>query len=123
VDQVERGVTHVVSAKDGTDKCIAARKTPGCVLVKAAWLVECYWSMTRRDTKLHLLGGEQQQPSQGDANKQQPPLRESKVENATIATTSSTVTGTTDISDVSSTGSEEDNDDFAASFEDEMMNS
>jgi hypothetical protein len=43
---VEEGVTHVVAAKDGTDICVAARKIPGCVLVKATWLVECYNTST-----------------------------------------------------------------------------
>lgn len=55
VDDVSPGVTHVVASRDGTDKCLSARKTPGCVLVKAAWLVECYWSMTRRDTESHMF--------------------------------------------------------------------
>lgn len=48
-----------MAAKDGTDKCLAARKIPGCILVKASWLVECYWSMTRRDPNPHLLSGNQ----------------------------------------------------------------
>ena len=63
-DNVVPGVTHVVAAKDGTDKAVAARKIPGCVLVKPSWLVECYWSMTRRDFKPHLMGKGPDLPSQ-----------------------------------------------------------
>ena len=46
----------MVAAKDGTDKALAARKIPGCYLVKPAWLVECYWCVTHRDVKPHLMG-------------------------------------------------------------------
>lgn len=49
-------MTHLVAAKDGSDKALAARKIPGCVLVRPAWLVECYCSMTRRDVEPHLMG-------------------------------------------------------------------
>jgi len=108
---MEPGVTHVVAAKDGTDKCHAARKIPGCVLVSAAWLVECYWSMTRRDVKLYLLGGDTSTTPSAKSNNKQP-LQESKVDNST----------STDASDSSSLGSQED-DDLAAALEDEMMNS
>lgn len=104
-ETVEEGVTHVVAAKDGTDKCLAARRIPGCVLVKASWLVECYWSMTLCDVKPHLLDATTSSTKQ--------PLQDSKVDNTT---------GTEASDDTSSTGSQDD-DDFAATFEDEMMNS
>lgn len=45
----------MVAAKDGTDKCIAARRFPRTVLVKPSWLMECYWSMSRRRSLSHLL--------------------------------------------------------------------
>jgi RNA polymerase II subunit A-like phosphatase len=51
-------VTHVVAQKDGTDKALAARMISRCVLVKPAWLVECFWSMSRRDVKPHLMGAD-----------------------------------------------------------------
>ena len=47
-------VTHVVSANDGTDKVLAARRVPGCHIVKPLWLMECVWTMTRRDVRPHL---------------------------------------------------------------------
>lgn len=53
---VSEEVTHVVAANDGTDKILSARKIKGCYVVKPSWLVECYWSMTRRDESTHLLG-------------------------------------------------------------------
>lgn len=114
VDNVEPGVTHVVAAKDGTDKCFAARKTPGCVLVKASWLVECYWSMTRRDVKPHLMDSDAltEESTGSTINKATTDREDGKVENST----------NTDASDVSSSMGSDDEDDFAATFEDEMMN-
>jgi len=53
---VTSGVTHVVGAKDGTDKILSARRVPGCYVVKPSWLMECFWTITRRDERQHLLG-------------------------------------------------------------------
>lgn len=47
-------VTHVVAARDGTDKILAARQMPGCHIVKPSWLMECVWTFTRRDVRPHL---------------------------------------------------------------------
>jgi len=52
---VDITVTHVVAAKDGTDKAMAARKFAKTVLVKPSWLMECYWSMSRRRSLAHLM--------------------------------------------------------------------
>lgn len=119
VDQVGPGVTHVVAAKDGTDKCLAARKTPGCVLVKSSWLVECYWSMTKRDTTTHLLGqgpalDSLSAPSSDKANSEIiEGIKEERVtESRPVELDSDGSTGSTD----------SDDDDFAAELEDEMMN-
>ena len=60
---VSAAVTHVVAANDGTDKILSARKVKGCKIVKPSWLIECYWSMTRRDENLHLLGSALKQTS------------------------------------------------------------
>ena len=114
MDRVEPGVTHVVAAKDGTDKCLAARNTPGCVLVKATWLVECYWSMTRRDIQPHLMVGGGGMSSSSNA-----PEPKSRPHHPKADTSFST-----DLSgDDSEDGSDDDGDDgdFAASFEDEFM--
>ena len=113
---MEEGVTHVVAAKDGTDKCLAARKIPGCVLVKASWLVECFWSMSLCDVTPHLLDartGVEESATSSTTNSTKLPLQDSKVDN---------FTGTEASDDTSSTGSLDD-DDFAATLEDEMMNS
>jgi RNA polymerase II subunit A C-terminal domain phosphatase len=54
---VTETVTHVVGHRDGTDKILAARRLgQRCLVVKASWLVECVWSLTRRDETRHLLG-------------------------------------------------------------------
>ena len=125
MNQVEPGVTHEVAAEDGTDKCIAARRTPGCVLVRAAWLLECFWSMTHRDVGLHLLGSKgsasgASAKTSNDSNKQ--PLQESKVEQVSPTVTTLTTDDSSDISSTGTTGSDAD-DDLAAAFEDEMMTS
>ena len=56
LSQVEPILTHVVAAKDGTEKVLAARrKVAGCVVVKPSWLMECAWTLSKRDVKNHLL--------------------------------------------------------------------
>jgi RNA polymerase II subunit A-like phosphatase len=56
LNDVSKDVTHVVAARDGTDKILRARKIPGCAIVKISWLMECYWSCTLRDIEPHILG-------------------------------------------------------------------
>ena len=46
-------VTHVIASNDGTEKVLAGRRISGCVIVKTSWLMECYWSMTRRTLEPH----------------------------------------------------------------------
>jgi RNA polymerase II subunit A-like phosphatase len=71
---VTREVTHVVAAKDGTDKIVAARRVPGCLVVKTSWLMECVWSLTRRDELPHLLGPAPRRPTEtAGANTLAPP--------------------------------------------------
>ena len=49
-------LTHVVAARDGSDKIKLARCIPGCFVVKASWLMDSLWSLTRRDEMEYLLG-------------------------------------------------------------------
>jgi RNA polymerase II subunit A-like phosphatase len=88
----------VVAARDGTDKIIQARKVSGCIIVKTSWLMECVWTITRRDTEPHLLG---------PASSSKAPLA---VAHAPVASSSS------DDND-----DDDDDDDFAAEFEAELM--
>ena len=54
---VNAGTTHVIAARDGTEKTLKARKFPGCAVVRISWLMECWWSITRRELKPnHLIG-------------------------------------------------------------------
>ena len=54
---VNAGTTHVIAARDGTEKTLKARKFPGCAVVRISWLMECWWSITRRElTPNHLIG-------------------------------------------------------------------
>ena len=52
---VQPNTSYVVAKTDGTDKVLAGRKTPGCHVVERSWLMQCYWSLTHRDPKPHLL--------------------------------------------------------------------
>lgn len=103
-DNVDEGVTHVVAAKDGTDKAIAARKFPRTVLVKPSWLVECFWSMSRRRSLAHLLGGTVSPPLPAATQKVWPATAESRTEH------------------LGGDSSSSDEDDLAAEFEAELMN-
>ena len=56
VNDVTEGLTHVVAARDGTEKVLKARRIPGCAIVEVSWLMECFWSCTLRDIKQHVIG-------------------------------------------------------------------
>ena len=57
LSKVTPEITHVVAARDGTDKTLKARQmVPSCAVVRASWLMECFWSLTRRDEAPHLIG-------------------------------------------------------------------
>jgi RNA polymerase II subunit A-like phosphatase len=96
---VKEGVTHVVAAKDGTDKTVAARKLRGCAVVKPSWLMDCFWSLRREPETRHLLGPVRPDKTDGA-------LGDSKKENPSP-----------------SSSDEDDDNDWAAAFEDEMMES
>ena len=74
------------------------------MLVKSAWLMECFWSMERRDATPFLM----HKVTPGVTRTQQPMLqnvlRELNVENSSDGSTN-----------------DSDDDDFAAAFEDELM--
>jgi len=53
---VSSDVTHIVAARDGTEKIKRARHIPGCAIVTAKWLMECYWSIALKDIRNHLIG-------------------------------------------------------------------
>lgn len=114
IDKVAPDVTHVVAAKDGTDKCLAARSIPGCVLVNASWLVECYWSMTRRDTLPHLLTTDGGAPGA----KKLPQEPRNSTNETKVDSYSSEDGSNHDDADTS-----DDEGDFATSFEDDFMGS
>lgn len=95
-------MTHVVAAKDGTDKAMATRKFPKTVLVKPSWLVECYWSMSRRRSLAHLMT---QKPA-----------------NTTPTSTPKPVAPAATAAKKEESSDEEEEDDFAAALEEELMN-
>ena len=103
-DKVDYNVTHVVAAKDGTDKALSAKKIPGCKLVKSAWLMECFWSMSRRDEIPFLMHKVVPELARINVPSMQNVLRESNFENSSEGSTN-----------------DSDDDDFAAEFESELM--
>lgn len=107
---VTQGVTHVVAARDGSSKIHRARKEhPGCYIVHTAWLMECYWSISRRDEIAHHMGALPKQPTQ--------PL----LPPSTAVTTKKDglLLGS---GDEESDFDEVEDDDFAAALENDMMN-
>jgi len=57
IPDVTNDTTHVIAARDGTEKTMKARRVPGCAVVRISWLMECYWSITRRElSPKHLIG-------------------------------------------------------------------
>lgn len=52
---MKTSTSHVVAARDGTEKVLRGRAVKGCTIVAASWLMECYWSMVRRDEKAHIM--------------------------------------------------------------------
>lgn len=54
---VTKAVTHIVAKRDHSDKIKRARAdVPGCYIVYPSWLMECYWSISRRDVEPHHMG-------------------------------------------------------------------
>lgn len=53
---VDRSITHVVAAADGSEKVVQARRIPGCYIVSSSWLMESLWSLTRRPEIDYILG-------------------------------------------------------------------
>jgi RNA polymerase II subunit A-like phosphatase len=109
---VVQGVTHVVAARDGSSKIHRARKEyPGCYVVHTAWLMECYWSITRRDERIHHMG----------------PLPKQLTNTLPPAALSLTATTKKNIlllgSDKEESDVDEMEDDFAAALENDMMDS
>ncbi len=104
LSDVAQGVTHIVAARDGSSKIHRARKEhPGCYIVHTAWLMESYWSITRRDEISHHMGPLPQQ-----------------LPTSTAATTKKDglLLGSGD----EESDFDEVDDDFAAALENDMMN-
>ena len=95
---ITKDVTHVIAARDGTDKLKMARETlRGCATVHVSWLMDCYWSMSKQDVKDHWLG---KLPTANEENHQKRLL----------------LTGSDESED-----EDEDDEDFATEFENDFM--
>lgn len=71
--RISTDVTHVVAARDRSEKIGQARReVPGCYIVHTSWLMECYWSLYRRDVRPHHMGVVPSQPAKQHTATQQP---------------------------------------------------
>ncbi len=62
--RISHDVTHVVAARDRSEKIGQARReVPGCYIVRTSWLMECYWSLYRREVRPHHMGTVPSQPT------------------------------------------------------------
>ena len=101
---ITKDVTHVIAARDGTDKLKKARETlRGCAIVHVSWLMDCYWSMSKQDVKDHWLGA--------------PPLANEENHQKRLL-----LTGSDDSEDEDEEEEDDDDDeDFATEFENDFM--
>ena len=112
LSSVSDEVTHVVAARDRSEKIRQARReVPGCFIVHTSWLMECYWSITRVDVKPHHMG-----PMPPQKQLKQRPVNENNTKGNT-----STLLLESEHEDSDEDESEED--DFAAEMEREMLQS
>mmetsp|Transcript_35803 Transcript_35803/g.73205 ORF Transcript_35803/g.73205 Transcript_35803/m.73205 type:complete len:301 (-) Transcript_35803:22-924(-) len=106
--EVTYSATHVVAARDGTEKILKARRmVPSCAVVKASWLMECYWSVTRRNESSHYIGPPPLYGVLGDGRQMENSFSGEKDEDSRIL--------------LSGSDSSEDDEDILADFENEMM--
>jgi len=58
VAEVKPDITHIIAAKDHTEKVDMARRTNDltCFIVKPSWIMESFWSLSRAIEVHHLLG-------------------------------------------------------------------
>eukprot|EP01082_Thalassiosira_pseudonana_P007970 g6729.t1 g6729 contig23:1104868-1108098(-) len=107
---VTKGVTHVVARRDGSDKIHRARKeVPGCYIVQPSWLMECYWSITRRDVAPYHMGPMPKRPTQLSQRQNQLHISNVDSQNKLL------------LGDSDEDKESDDDDDFAADLESEMM--
>ena len=53
--ELTRAVTHLVTQKKGTKKCLDASAIPGVQVVRLEWLLDCIFDWERKDETLYLL--------------------------------------------------------------------
>jgi len=122
-------VTHVVAARDRSEKIRQARKeVPSCYIVHTSWLMECYWSITRKDVRPYHMGPvpDQSANQQGEAavggnNKMKKKVEESKPSHPKKKDDTDTILLLDSDEEESDEDDESDDDDFAADLESEMM--
>ena len=121
-------VTHVVAARDRSEKIRQARKeVPSCFIVHTSWLMECYWSITRKDVRPYHMGPV---PDQSQAAVATAAVGNNKSTNNKVVEESKpthpkkkedTILLLDSDEEESDENDESDDDDFAADLESEMM--
>jgi RNA polymerase II subunit A C-terminal domain phosphatase len=115
---VDNTATHVVAAKDGTDKILLARKSyPKCAVVSPSWLMECVWSLQHRPEDRHLLSLQKSKRASSPPEAATPPseiaVTSDNSSNGTAAAGGFEGLHDPDVAD--------EDDDWAADFENELM--
>mmetsp|Transcript_4440 Transcript_4440/g.6484 ORF Transcript_4440/g.6484 Transcript_4440/m.6484 type:complete len:544 (-) Transcript_4440:1688-3319(-) len=135
VSEATPDLTYVVAARDGTEKVLRARRmAPHCFVVRPSWLMECYWSITKRDVVPHIIGPMPkqrpppplllQQPERGNIQMNQE--RKSILLTGTDSSDEEIDVGAAPdkesiLLDGTDSSDDEDDDDFAAELENEIM--
>jgi len=113
--RVSEEVTHVVAARDGSEKIKQARtQVKGCYIVHTSWLMECWWSISRRDVRPHHMGPVpllQHAKQQTGSKKKDTGSKERSKERSVLLSGS----------DPEQSSDDDSEDDFAADLEKEMM--
>ena len=117
---ISNEVTHIVAARDGSEKIRQARKgVPGCFIVHTSWLMECYWSIKRRDVRPYHMGP---MPSSSQQPVRQQPVAATKKKDKKLQLKKDKKDPVLLLgSDKEESDEDESEDDFAADLESEMM--
>ena len=123
-------VTHVVAGRNGTDKIVAARRVPGCHIVKPLWLMECVWTFSCRNVKPYLWPVLKTAPRTAVKRSPSKPLVHKTIDQSASETTADA--GTTSTAEESSAvplndddnnddDDDDDDDDLVAELESDLM--
>lgn len=121
LQDVSPQTTHVIAARDGTEKVLKGRELIRCSIIKVSWLMECYWSLEKRDVKGHLLDATAPKSLQIEEKKKR--ISKHKGINGTSEGNSNILFGNSNQIEAEFDEDDEDNDDMGWFDEDTSNNS